>query len=393
VSSVKFCPGSKQNADDIRRLGRFSVTQFLNRAVSKQNPMKPVVLALASNERYFPGLYCAVVSALTHLDAAREVNLKVLDGGISRASMDALSRLIDRLGRPARLEFVAVDPSVFGKATPGPGQSHMTYCRILLAHLLDVPRLIYLDCDTLVFRDLSELFDLELSPGKVLAAVPDSETLSLADDSRTIADAMNLLAEGAYFNCGVMLMNLDELRRQHFFQRSIEFLNSWSGKYRFWDQSAINFILNGQVHELAEYWNRASWRFDAQQNNDLYCVLHYTTSAPWLGGTWGPAQMLFERFAVDAALPVNLRSSDFKRSARRHFWRNALAPLRALAFSIASLWYQLIGKKDKSAAYEKVARYWIDYIRNAPRRRVLHRQRSQEINRMKFNLHASPLVS
>jgi lipopolysaccharide biosynthesis glycosyltransferase len=354
--------------------------------------MEPVVIALASNERYFPGLYCAVASALRYLDRTREVDLKVLDGGISQTSRDTFSKLIDRVRGVVRLEFVTVNPSVFGKATLGPGESHMTYCRILLPHLLDVSRLIYLDCDVLVFRDLSPLFDLELSPGKVLAAVPDSETLSLAEDCPTIADAMGLPAEGAYFNCGVMLMNLDALRKQDFFERAVEFLNRKS-TYRFWDQSAINFLLYGQIDELPEYWNRASWRFDAQQNNDLDCVLHYTTSAPWLGGTWGPAQMLFERFAVDAALPVNLRSSHFKRSARRHFWRNALAPLRALAFSIASLWYQLIGKKDKSAAYEKVARYWIDYIRNAPRRRVLHRQRSQEINRMKFNLHASPLVS
>ena len=46
--------------------------------------MEPVVIALASNERYFPGLYCAVASALSHLDRTREVNLKVLDGGISQ---------------------------------------------------------------------------------------------------------------------------------------------------------------------------------------------------------------------------------------------------------------------------------------------------------------------
>src|SRR5437660_7059347 len=181
--------------------------------------MKPVVIALASDERYFPGLYCAIASALSHLNPARKLDVTVLDGGLSQSSRDTLSRLTDRVGKDVGLEFVTAEASVFGAATLGPGQSHMTYCRILLPQLVNVPRLIYLDCDTLVFRDLSELFDLELSPGKVLAAVPDSETLSLADDSRTIADAMNLLAEGAYFNCGVMLMNLDELRRQHFFHR------------------------------------------------------------------------------------------------------------------------------------------------------------------------------
>src|SRR5207253_8473132 len=127
-------------------------------------------------------------------------------------SKNTLCRLAERHGKVVTLQFVAVDDSLFRDATLGPGRSDMAYCRILLPQLLDVPRLIYLDCDLLVFRDLSELFDLELTPGKILAAVPDSETLSLADDSRTIADAMNLLAGGAYFNCGVMLMNLDELK-------------------------------------------------------------------------------------------------------------------------------------------------------------------------------------
>ena len=37
--------------------------------------MEPVVLALASNERYFPGLYCAVASALSHVDARKQVHL------------------------------------------------------------------------------------------------------------------------------------------------------------------------------------------------------------------------------------------------------------------------------------------------------------------------------
>src|SRR5436309_13803708 len=351
--------------------------------------MEPVVIALASNERYFPGLYCAVASALRYLDRTRELNLKVLDGGISQTSRDTFSKLIDRVGGVVRLEFVTVNPSVFGKATLGPGESHMTYCRILLPHLLDVPRLIYLDCDVLVFRDLAQLFDLELAPGKVLAAARDSETLSLADDSPTIADAINLPREGAYFNCGVMLMNLDALRRQNFLQRSVEFLNSWSGKYRFWDQSAINFLLHGQIDELPEYWNRASWRFDAQENNDLDCVLHYTTSAPWLGGTRGPAQVLFERFAAEAGLPVNRQIADFKKSRRQQFFRNALAPFRVLGFPLVSLFYKIAGEKGKCAAYQKSARYWLRYILKSPRRLRLYSKCADQIQCMKFKLAVS----
>jgi hypothetical protein len=81
--------------------------------------MEPLVIALASNERYFPGLYCAVASAWRYLDRTREVNLKVLDGGISQTSRDTFSKLIDRVGGVVRLEFVTVNPSVFRKATLG----------------------------------------------------------------------------------------------------------------------------------------------------------------------------------------------------------------------------------------------------------------------------------
>jgi lipopolysaccharide biosynthesis glycosyltransferase len=348
--------------------------------------MKPVVLALASNERYFPGLYCAVASALSYLDATREVDLKLLDGGISETSRKALSRLAGGFGRNVRLDLVPVDDSIFRGTTLGPGKSYMTYCRVMLPCLLDVPRLIYLDCDVLVFHDLSKLFDLAMSPGKILAAVRDSETLSLGDDSRTIAHAMKLSAQGAYFNCGVMLMNLNELRRENFMEQSLDFLRTWSGHYRFHDQSAINFLLHGRIHELPESWNRAAWRFNKQSDNNLNCVLHYTSSPPWLRETPGPAQVLFERYAREAGLPVNRDAPPFKRSRRQRLWKNGLAPLRTLAFPVASLLYRIVGRKDKSAAYRKAARYWFDYIRNAPSRHRLYRQRSQQIESMNSTL-------
>jgi lipopolysaccharide biosynthesis glycosyltransferase len=349
--------------------------------------MDPVAIALASDDRYFSGLYCAVASALINLDPARKLDVKVLDGGLSQSSRDTLARLPDRIGQDVAIEFVTADASVFRAASLGPGQSHMAYCRILLPQLLDVPRLIYLDSDTLVFRDLSKLFDFALSPPNVIAAVQDSETLSLADDSLLITKAMKLPPEGHYFNSGVMLMNPQELRRDHLFESAVQFLNDWNGKYRFHDQSAINFLLHRRIEELPEHWNRASWRFDTQLNNDLNCILHYTRSAPWLRGRLTPAQVLFERFAAEWGMPVNCRHLRV-----RELWGSAAAPLRAFAFPIASLCYRLLGDNDKAAAYQKCARYWLDYVRNAPRRRRLYHARREEIGTMHFNVSA-PLVS
>jgi len=348
--------------------------------------MKSVVLALASNERYFPGLYCAIASALSHMATERTVDVRVLDGGISQTSRDILSRLAGRFGNSVRLKFISIDASIFRGATLGPGKSHMAYCRILLPRALDVPRVLYLDCDVLVFRDLSKLFDLKLSSGKILAAVHDSETPSLADDSPVMTDAMRLPAQGVYFNSGVMLIDLDELRKENFLEHSLEFLEIWSGRYRFWDQSAINFLLHDRIDALPEYWNRASWQFDEQGNNDLDCLLHYTSSAPWLREIPGPAQALFEQFARQAGLAVNRRTQEFRRSQHHWFWRSALAPVRAAAFSLASILYKISGHWKKAADYQNAARYWLDYVRNAPSRRRIHRRRIAEIQNMKFDV-------
>jgi len=348
--------------------------------------MEPVAVALASNERYFSGLYCAVASALSNLDVTREVDFKVLDGGISEQSKKVLSDVVERFGTRARLVFVPIDETIFCGAALGPAESHMTYCRTLLPRLLNVRRVIYLDCDLLVFRDLSKLFDFNLPPGRILAAVADSETLTLGDDSRKIAGAMNLPPAGRYFNAGVMLLDLDELRRENFSERSLDFFRNFSGHYRFHDQSALNFLLYDQIHDLPEYWNRASWRFDDQENNTLECVLHYTTSAPWLGGTPGPAQVLFERFALESRLPVNRQIAGFRKSRRRHLFRDLLAPGRAVGFPLVALLYRLAGQKEKCIAYRKAGRYWLNYIRKSPARRRLRRRRVREIARMKFNV-------
>jgi lipopolysaccharide biosynthesis glycosyltransferase len=197
---------------------------------------------------------------------------------------------------------------------------------------------------------------------------------------------MKLPAQGVYFNSGVMLIDLDELIKENFLEHSLEFLEIWSGRYRFHDQSAINFLLHDRIDAVPEYWNRASWQFDEQDNNDLDCLLHYTSSAPWLREIPGPAQALFEQFAWQAGLAVNRRTQEFRRSQHHWFWRNGLAPVRAAAFSLASILYKISGDWKKAADYQNAARYWLDYVHNAPSRRRIHRRRIAEIQNMKFDV-------
>ena len=82
--------------------------------------LEPVVLALTSDESYFPGLYCAVASALSAMDPARKVDVKVLDGGLSQASRDTLTSLVERIGHGLR----AIPRPASPTGNPGGDRGH-----------------------------------------------------------------------------------------------------------------------------------------------------------------------------------------------------------------------------------------------------------------------------
>jgi hypothetical protein len=98
--------------------------------------------------------------------------------------------------------------------------------------------------------------------------------------------------------------------------------------------------------------------------------------------------VLFERFAAEAGLPVNRQSADFKKSQRQQSLRNVLAPFRALAFPMISLFYKIIGEKNKCAAYQKAGRYWLHYVLEAPRRRRLNHRRTEQVQGTEFEFAA-----
>lgn len=354
------------------------------RPPAAQKSGQPVAVALACDERYFQGLYCTVVSLLLNLSPSRRVLLYILDGGVADESKERLARRADALRPGTKINWIPVNEALFAGFELGPNKSLMPYARIMLPERVAESKCLYLDSDILVFRDVAELFDTHLDGGCVLAAVPDSETRTLAADAPVIVNAFSLNPDAAYFNAGVVLMDLQELRKDGFAQRTLEFLRDWHGKYRFHDQSALNYCYAGRIAALPEHWNRPSWVFDSQADNNLDCLLHFTNFVPWFGGRPGPAQTVFEKFAAEAGLPVNRWSPGFRRTRFKWLLRNALSPARALGFPVVAALYQIAGNHEKASAYREAGRYWQEFIRGSVRRVRRHRERGRRIQGMRF---------
>ncbi len=146
-----------------------------------------------------------------------------------------------------------------------------TYLRFLLPDLLpDVDKIIYLDVDVVVHRNLEALYDIPLE-GTALAAMPDwpmivgsrtwptffvpfgGERLRFAAYVRKVL-GLELIGTTTYFNCGVMIFDLAFWRAHDVAGRTVRYLTEHPKLY-YMDQDALNYIVSGRYVRLDQRWN------------------------------------------------------------------------------------------------------------------------------------------
>lgn len=118
----------------------------------------------------------------------------------------------------------------------------MTMARLALHRILpDEERVLYLDVDTIVMFDMSELFDADLD-GCLIGGVREPR---------------RCLDPFLYVNAGVLLMDLEKLRTGGFGDEMVEIANR--RKLKCPDQDAINLICQGRILELNPIYNASDW--------------------------------------------------------------------------------------------------------------------------------------
>lgn len=161
--------------------------------------------------------------------------------------------------------------------------------RLLLPELLpDYEKILYLDCDIVVRQDMGALYrntDLE---DNYLAAVYEAPIEGQADRIRALG-----CIPGQYFNSGMLLMNLKQMREE---KVSTRLLKACEKDYmEFPDQDALNQVCQGRVLPISPVYNGIRSFFLPQYKRDFYAVystdlweqvqregnIHYTGGKPW----------------------------------------------------------------------------------------------------------------
>ena len=91
-----------------------------------------------------------------------------------------------------------------------------TYFRLFIASLYpQYNKAIYLDSDIVVLHDVAELFNIDIG-NNLVGAVPDDIIQKNEVFQEYVEKVVGVSSYKNYFNAGVLVMNLEELRNFHF---------------------------------------------------------------------------------------------------------------------------------------------------------------------------------
>lgn len=240
-----------------RTRNRLSSTMLASSSTDLDLPLDDVVIVFACSENFVPYLSVAIQSIVDNASAARRYDIVVLTRNISPTSMITLTRQTksDNVG----IGFLDVDAALGDIELPHHGHFRPeTYFRLLAPQLLpNVDKAIYLDSDLIVDDDVAALFDTDVR-GHLLAATRDADTIGQIDgyDATVgpyLRDELGMDDPHDYFQAGVLLMNLEELRRTVTPEEFLEL--STQRMWRWLDQDVLNRVVNGDYVRVHMRWN------------------------------------------------------------------------------------------------------------------------------------------
>ncbi len=233
-------------------------------------------IVISSDDNYSKYAGVVICSILKNAAPSDFCNIHILDGGISLEN----KRKILSLGFRGRfkINFIPVDEKCFSDYQKIPTHDYLSlasFFRLKLAAILhDISKVIYLDCDTLVLSSLSDLYNCDIEQCAV-AGVQDIDKRKVKNNR-------------SYINSGVMLMNLEFIRRNKIEDEFLSYAISNCASIKLGDQEIINEVLKGRIKLLDPEWNVQVSNF---VNRSSYTrkpkIIHYLSKQkPWNFGSW-----------------------------------------------------------------------------------------------------------
>ncbi|MBQ8923319.1 MAG: glycosyltransferase family 8 protein, partial [Lachnospiraceae bacterium] len=157
--------------------------------------------------------------------------------------------------------------------------SYTTYYRMFIADMFpQYDKVLYLDADTIILKDVAELYQYELEKNYVGAV--NEQVMINHDIFGGYVEQVLGISRMAYFNAGVLLINAKQFRRQNILQKFVDLINQYTFVVT-QDEDYLNIICQDKILWIDTIWN---YQTSDPVDRDLKDVgiIHYAYAVkPW----------------------------------------------------------------------------------------------------------------
>lgn len=239
-----------------------------------------IPIFFAVDDGYIPFLAVAIQSMVDNASDDNKYLIKVLYTNIS---VENQKKILKYERSNVDIEFVDLNyyiKKVQDKLYTRDYYSKTTYFRLFIPNLYpQYSKVLYLDSDIVILDDIAKLYNTDMGDNLV-AAAPDD----VIQFNKVFQEYVELVVGVAdyrkYFNAGILVMNLDELRKFKFQEKFIYLLD----KIRFsvaQDQDYLNRLCKGRVKFFDRVWNRMPMPDPKIKASDVKLVHYNLAFKPW----------------------------------------------------------------------------------------------------------------
>ena len=217
------------------------------------------------------------------------------------------AKVLDSLPRQsAKLNWLPVAQELFGAFSKGEANhvSTLTYARLLISKLFAdrLSKVLFLDSDLLVLEDLERLWQTDLGEAPI-GAVADfwlhtayvAEGLDPKFKRATHPNYKGLPSVEAYFNAGVLLIDLNRWREEEISEKAFDYRQRCSHSPHM-DQDALNVACDKRWKKLDARWNFQTHRKRKIEPGEAGIVHFITDRKPWVASNRNLNARLYDSF-------------------------------------------------------------------------------------------------
>lgn len=244
-----------------------------------KNKSKVVPVFFACDNKFVPYMMVTMKSLIENSSPKRTYLIHVLHTDISIHNQG----LVKTLETPnCMIEFNNVSKElsqIEKKISLRDYYSATTYYRLFIADMFpQYDKVVYIDSDTIVLKDIAGLVDYDLEDNYI-GAIRD-QLVAQTDLYGDYAEKVLGVSREAYFNAGVVVINCKQFRKKGIQKQFIDFLNTYCFVVA-QDQDYLNILCKNKVLWIDGKWNVQMYGNVSCEEKDI-ALIHYNLAAkPW----------------------------------------------------------------------------------------------------------------